>query len=84
MGQPKALLIHADGTVETLSANEACGAYLIRYPKCKECGQETGGPRVYQGHFAKNANTRVNQKLLDGAKGPPNDGTLVYIETLKI
>jgi hypothetical protein len=78
---PKALLIHADGTVEELSPNDAVGSHIIRPPvPCKECGcKREGVSRVFRGHFASNHQT-VNAEHFATGPGPTNVGTIVFIE----
>ena len=77
---PKALLIHADGTVEELTQDEACGKTLFREEKCKTCGHATGPVRKYAGHFASNRLTVPSHKLAALHREPANMGTIVFIE----
>jgi hypothetical protein len=77
---PKAILVNADGTTEPLPADEACGVIIIRHTKCPGgCGTSLG-TRKYVSHWAHNQSTRVAGKRLVDAKGPPNDGCIVFIE----
>lgn len=77
MSIPKAVLVHADGTVETLPPGDGVGLYIIRRDRCRECG--TGKPdRKFKGHFASNHQTQGASRT--PSTGEVNSGTIVFIE----
>lgn len=78
MSNPKALLIHADGTVEELPPSEAVGCYIIREEKCP-CGAVIRR-RKFEGEYASNVNTVLDGNHREGAWGPANQGTIIFIE----
>lgn len=76
MALPKAILVHADGTVESLPDDFGGGRYIDRREECP-CGASTLSRR-YKVHYASNLDT-----MKDGCRmswRTPNHGCLVYIE----
>lgn len=74
----KAILVNADGTVREAIGYEG-GKFFRVEEKCSECGGHKRF-RMYEAHFASNANTRRDGVLLESAWGQPNDGTMVLVE----
>lgn len=66
MKVPKALMVHADGTTEPLSADDACGLFIFRKTTCP-CGNVLT-TRKYRSHYASTST------------GKANEGTIVFIE----
>lgn len=81
----KALLVHADGTTETLDTDEAFGQYIIRPELCPHCKSPVGPDRKYVGHFASNHKT-VGAEVTDKHIALRRDcrdlnrGTIVFVE----